>query len=137
MTRTNTTQSEQAAYDRARRRVREEREFWGHFWFFVVVMTVLVLVDLADGSEDGETLLGLDWAYFPLIGWGAFVVAHFLSGYVFNPRFGAGWEDRKVEEYVRREREQSDSSQSARGRSGLGVASTWHCDSEGQYEVST
>ncbi len=107
---TDATQAEQAARDRARRRVRAVRDFWGHFWFFAAVMTIFVLVDLADGSEGGDTLLGLDWAYFPLIGWGAFVVAHFLSVFVFDARFGAGWEDRKVDEYLEREKTRSERS---------------------------
>lgn len=102
-----TTETDQAAYERARRRVKAIRDFWGHFAFFAVVMTVFVLVDLVDGSDGGDTLLGLDWAYIPLIGWGAFVLAHFLSVYVFDARFSPGWEQRKVEEYVRKEQSRS------------------------------
>jgi hypothetical protein len=96
-------QEQLAAEDRARRRVREVRDFWGHFWFFAAVMSMFVLVDLVDGSDGGDRLLGLDWAYFPLIGWGAFVLAHFLSVYVLAARFSERWEDRKVAEYLERE----------------------------------
>lgn len=94
--------------ERAQRRMKEVRDFWGHFWFFAVVMTIFVVVDLVDGSDGGDRFIGLDWAYFPLIGWGAFVLAHFLSLFVFNRRFTENWEERKVQEYMRREQSDSD-----------------------------
>jgi hypothetical protein len=99
MTTETTQEARVAAVERARRRVKAVREFWGHFWFYVMVNTVFVLIDLADGTE-ADPFLGLDWAYFPLIGWGAFVLAQFLSVFWFDGRFNARWEERKLQQYT-------------------------------------
>ncbi len=99
MTFETTSMDHEAAVARARRRLKAVRDFWGHFWFYISVNTVFVLIDLADGTE-GDAFLGLDWAYFPLIGWGAFVVAQGLSVFWFEGRFGGRWEERKLQQYT-------------------------------------
>ena len=88
----------EAAYTRARRRVKEVRDFYGHLALYLIVNGVFVLIDLLDG-DDGETFLGLDWAYFMLIGWGVFVLGHFFSVFVFDRRlFGDAWQKRKTQQ---------------------------------------
>ena len=99
MTMESTREAREAAVERARRRVKAVREFWGLFWFYVIVNTVFVLIDLTDGTA-ADAFLGLDWAYFPLIGWGAFVLAQFLSVFWFDGRFNARWEARKLQQYT-------------------------------------
>jgi hypothetical protein len=43
-----------------------------------LVCTLLVVIDLVTGSEE-DTLLGLDWAFWPIAGWGLAVAIHGLS----------------------------------------------------------
>lgn len=99
MTTENLSNADEAAVERAQRRVKAVREFWGHFWFYVIVNAIFVLIDVADDSN-GDTFLGLDWAYFPLLGWGAFVLAQFISVFWFEGHFGARWEQRKLRRYT-------------------------------------
>lgn len=91
------------AYARAKKRVKDVRDFYGHLILYLVVNTIFVIVDLADGNNADPTFLGMDWAYFPVIGWGAFVVAHGASVF-FGKRLGAQWEERKMREYLEQER---------------------------------
>ncbi len=90
---------------RARKRVKDVRDFYGHVVIYLLVNTLLVIIDLADNSTGDDRLFGLDWAYFPLIGWGIFLLIDGLSTFRVGPLFlGADWEQRKLEQY--REEEQ-------------------------------
>jgi two-component system LytT family sensor kinase len=87
------------AMDRARDRARELREYYGHLVTYVLVCSLLVVIDLADGSA-GSTFLGLNWAYWPIFGWGIAIVIHTFA--VFSPM--RGWEDRKTQQLYEEER---------------------------------
>ena len=88
------------ALQRAQRRAKELREFYGHVVTYVVVNTALVIIDVVDSSA-GTSFLGLNWAYWPIIGWGIGLVIHALS--VFLPL--RRWEERKVQQLYEKERE--------------------------------
>ena len=92
------------AVQRAEKRVKKVRDFYGHLMAYLIVNTILVLIDVADGAGS-DAFLGLDWAYFPIIGWGIFVVLDAISTFGFGSRFfGAAWEERKLREYTEEER---------------------------------
>ena len=97
------TENHDPAMERARKKARQLREFYGHFLTYVLVSVLLVIIDLATGSA-GDTFIGLNWAYWPIFGWGIGVSIHAIS--VFLPaRSLGGWEERKVEELYERERQ--------------------------------
>lgn len=79
------------AMDFARRAVKERAEFYYHLMVYVFVNAILVIVDL--GVGDGR-FLGLDWAFWPILGWGLGLAGHGISTF-----FGEG----KVQEAYRRE----------------------------------
>lgn len=87
------------AMERARKQARRQREFYGHLVTYALVCTLLIVIDLAGGSQ-GSTFIGLDWAYWPVFGWGIFVALNAVQ--VLFPM--SGWEDRKAEELYERER---------------------------------
>jgi hypothetical protein len=90
---------------RARKRVKKVRDFYGHVMIYLLVNTLLVIIDLADSGTGDDRLLGLDWAYFPLIGWGIFLLIDGLSTFrVGRLFFGADWEQRKLAKYREMER---------------------------------
>lgn len=90
------------ALERARKRAKELREFYGHVATYVVVNTLLVVIDVVDGSA-GTSFLGLNWAYWPILGWGIAIVVHAVS--VFLPL--GRWEERKVQQLYDKERERN------------------------------
>jgi hypothetical protein len=89
------------ALDLARKRAKELREFYSHLITYVAVCTLLVVIDLADNSASDSEFLGLSWAYWPVLGWGIFVVVHAITTF-----FGvARWEERKVQQLYEKEKE--------------------------------
>ncbi len=88
------------AMERARKRARELRDYYKHLLTYVLVCTLLVVIDLADSSDGGETFLGLEWAYWPIFGWGIAIIIHTIS--VSTPL--GSWEERKAAELYEKER---------------------------------
>lgn len=94
------------AMERARKRAKELKEFYSHAFTYVAVCALLVVIDLVDGSA-GDTFLGLNWAYWPILGWGVAVVIHgATTGFAMSD-----WEDRKVAELYAKEHERDLQSQ--------------------------
>ena len=86
---------------RAERRLKRVREFYAHLFIYLAVMTLLVIIDVVGGTNSGSSVLGLDWAYWPMAGWGFFVVLDGLN----TARFTTKWEQRKLEQYMEEERQ--------------------------------
>lgn len=85
--------------DRAERRVKELKDFYSHLTTYILVCTLLVIIDLAASGSGQDTFLGLTWAYWPIFGWGVAVLFHAVSVF-FEP---TGWEERKVRQYMEKE----------------------------------
>ena len=85
-----------AAVERARKRVKELRDFYVHVAIYVVVNVGLVLLDLAQGD-------GLQWAYWVMIGWGIGLAAHAASVVVIESHGASRWEARKLAEFTEQE----------------------------------
>lgn len=87
------------AMEKARERARELKDFYKHLITYVLVCSLLVVIDLADSDVGSETFLGLNWAYWPIFGWGIAVIIHALS--VFIPL--GDWEERKARKIYEKE----------------------------------
>jgi hypothetical protein len=64
-------------------------DFWYHLMVFIFVNAWLVVVDRLGGANDG--FLGLDFAYWVVLGWGVGVAGHaisvFFDDYMVQERF--------------------------------------------------
>ena len=60
------------------RKVEALQNLMGHAAMFLLVNIVAVGIDLVDGAR-GDTVLGLDWAYWLLIPWTVLMVIHLSS----------------------------------------------------------
>ncbi len=87
---------EQQRYQRARERVEALRGFYVHALIFVLVNTMLFVIDLLSG--------GGWWFFWPLIGWGIGLGVHALNVLGFGGFLGKDWEERKTREFMDRER---------------------------------
>ena len=85
------------AMERARARARELRDFYGHLAVYLLVCVGLVFIDLVTGS-------GLNWAYWPAMGWGIAIGIHALT-VMSSATIGPEWEDRKAHELYEKERQ--------------------------------
>ncbi len=75
--------------EQARKRVEEERAFYGNLAAYLVVNTFLVALNVAAG--------GYFWAVWPLLGWGVGLGTHAIGTFGLPGR-GRGWAERRVRE---------------------------------------
>ena len=82
-------------YQAARRRVARMKEFYGHLLVYAIVNAGLFGIDTLTPGEA--------WFHWPLLGWGVGLAAHWAT--VFGPqrRFGADWEQRKIQQLMQRD----------------------------------
>ena len=92
---TDRTDHDQAV-ERARKRVKELRDFYVHLAIYLVVNAGLLVLDLLQGD-------GLQWAYWVIIGWGIGIAAHGVNVLVFESRSASRWEARKLAEFTDQE----------------------------------
>jgi hypothetical protein len=88
--------NEQTAYDRASRRVKEIKEFYGSLISYCIVIPVLVFINF-------RTFSGFQWFWFPMLGWGLGLVFHAFR--VFG--YGSSWEERKIQEILKKDQDKS------------------------------
>jgi hypothetical protein len=84
-------------YERAKKRVQNLKDFYTHLTVYILVNILLVIINLI--SFNGHW-----WFFYPLLGWGIGLTAHGVSTLAYS-RFGAGWEERKIKEYMEKDKE--------------------------------
>lgn len=93
------TQFDDAAWTRAKARAAAQAEFAIHLVVYVLVCGLLVGIDLAGGTS-GRTVLGLDWAFWPVGGWGIGLILHAVA----TLGLGQGWQQRRAAHLYEEER---------------------------------
>lgn len=86
---TLTVTSENAAYARAKKRVEELKGFYGNLTAYCIVIPTLAIINY-------NTFWGVQWFWFPMLGWGLGVSFHAFG--VFG--YGKAWEERKIQEII-------------------------------------
>lgn len=87
--------NEEARRARARKRVHSIKAFAIHATVFALVNAILIAVNIANGPPW--------WAQWPFIGWGLGVLGHAIAVYARTPQRLASWEERKIEELIKRD----------------------------------
>jgi hypothetical protein len=77
---------------RARRRLAALKGFYIHLFVFAVVLTGLLVINLAAG--------GPWWVLWVLLGWGLGILAHAVTVFGRTPRAIADWEERKLRQFM-------------------------------------
>lgn len=80
------------AYERAQKRVKEIKGFYGNLISYCIVIPFLIIINLVTSSKH-------IWFYFPMLGWGIGLAAHGMSVFA----IGKNWEDRKIREILEKE----------------------------------
>lgn len=78
-------------YQKAKKRVTELREFYGHLSVYVIVNLGLFLINMMMSPESL-------WFFWPLMGWGIAIALHALR--VFGGKFDSNWEEKKIAELM-------------------------------------
>lgn len=77
----------------ARRQVQRLRGFYHHLLVFAVVNTGLAAINLLVSPARL-------WFYWPLLGWGVWLVLHAFATFGHGRWLGAEWEERKVRQLL-------------------------------------
>lgn len=82
----------QQSYERARKRVKELKEFYTHLLVYIFVNIMLIIINLL---TDPSYL----WFIYPLLGWGIGIAAHGVNTFGIN-KWGRDWEEKKIKELI-------------------------------------
>ncbi|HCM34929.1 2TM domain-containing protein [Chryseobacterium sp.] len=88
-----TFSKETTAYERASKRVKELKEFYGNLTSFCIVIPFLALLNII-------TAPGYLWFLWPMFGWEIGIAFHAVS--IFG--IGKSWEEKKIKELMDQER---------------------------------
>lgn len=88
--------SENNAYFKAKERVKEIKEFYGHLISYCIVIPFLIFINY-------YTYWKFQWFWFPLFGWGLGLTIHAFS--IFG--YGSNWEERKIAEIMAKEKQKN------------------------------
>lgn len=92
--------NEEDKYDLARKKVEKIKDFYGNLISFIVVNIFLIIINLYTTPDHL-------WFYWPLLWWGIGVVFHGLKTFEVFPVFGKDWQEKKIQEYMDKEKENS------------------------------
>jgi hypothetical protein len=88
-------------YIRAKNKVDKEKGFYSHFAIYILVNIAITAVkvwnDLDSWDSFTNELTTIDVLSSWVI-WGIFLILHFISF-----KYGQGWEERKIQEYMNKE----------------------------------
>jgi len=84
---------ESLAYEKATRRVKELKGFYGNLTSYVLVISFLAVLNVL-------TSPGYLWFFWPMIGWGLGIAAHAVTTF----GIGKDWEERKIKELIEEDR---------------------------------
>ena len=89
--------TEEERYYRAQKRVEEIKQFYQHLTVYLLCNPIVIAVNLMTSPE---------YLYFwwSLLGWGMAVVLHGLKVFNFGLFFSKEWEDRKLKEFMEKEK---------------------------------
>lgn len=93
---------EQEKYDRAAKKVKRIKGFYSHLLVYVVINIMIVIINIQN-LDDGESYF--QWHNFTTLGfWGIGLLAHGMSVFMPDIVLGKNWEERKIKEYMDKQR---------------------------------
>ena len=85
-------------YKRAKEKVEELKGFYSHLITFIAVNIFLAIINFLTNP-------GFWWFLFVTFFWGIGLIIHGLSVFMKRGIFSKEWEDRKIKEYMEKEKE--------------------------------
>lgn len=93
---------EQKRLEKAQKKVEDIKGFYKHLAAYILVNAFLLIMQ-AINLDPGEKFWS--WRTFiTAISWGLGLLAHWLNVYSRNVFFGKDWEERKIQEYMERDK---------------------------------
>lgn len=91
-------ENEQDRYLKAKKKVEEIKGFYASLTAYIVVNTVLIIINIATSPDK-------IWFIWPLLGWGMGVLFHGMKVFNYSPFLGKNWEERKMQEFLNQEKQ--------------------------------
>jgi len=88
---------ENSKYVRALEKVEKLKEFYQNLASYCIVIPFLIFINLRFSP-------GFYWFWFPIFGWGMGLAFHFLEVNNYNIFLGKNWEDRKIKEMMKEDK---------------------------------
>jgi two-component system LytT family sensor kinase len=88
---------ENSKYVRAVEKVEKLKEFYQNLASYCIVIPFLIFINLRFSP-------GFYWFWFPIFGWGMGLAFHFLEVNNYNIFLGKNWEDRKIKEIMKEDK---------------------------------
>jgi len=82
---------------KAKKRVKRVKEFYIHLIVYLCVNSFFIIITLINSSDNY-------WFLLPLLGWGIGLFADAANTFNFIPFLNKEWENRKIKEYMEKER---------------------------------
>jgi len=94
---------EQDKYQRAKKKIQELKGFYIHLAVYIVINT-FILVNIYLHTHNFWK-----WPHFvTLAGWGIGLAFHAFKVFDYNPIFGKDWEERQIQKYIEKDKEEMD-----------------------------
>lgn len=84
---------ENAAYEKAARRVKELKSFYGNLTSYCIVIPFLFILNMLTSPREL-------WFYWPMLGWGIGLIAHGANTF----GIGKDWEEKKIRQLMEQEK---------------------------------
>ena len=91
-----TNQFDIEKYNKAKKRVKELKEFYSHLASDLVVSPFLIFINLYFSPKH-------IWFYWPMLGWGIGLFFHAVGVFNIIPFFGKDWEQNKINEILEKD----------------------------------
>jgi len=92
---------EDEKYKKAKERVKEIKDFYGHLLVYVVVNIGIFIINYIVSP-------GTYWFYWVLIGWGIGLAVHWVQVFGVGKILGEKWENKKIKEVMQEIEESED-----------------------------
>lgn len=80
------------AYDRAKKRMKEIKSFYGNLIAYCIIIPFLAIMNLITSPKNL-------WFFWPMLGWGIGLAAHGMGAFA----IGRNWEERKIREILEKQ----------------------------------
>ena len=79
-------------YDRAKKRMKEIKSFYGNLIAYCIIIPFLAIMNLITSPKNL-------WFFWPMLGWGIGLAAHGMGAFA----IGRNWEERKIREILEKQ----------------------------------
>lgn len=90
-------------FENAQARVRQKKQLYRHFVFFVAGAILLIIINLVLGIGKEITLFNIDWFVWAILLWTFFFLVHGINVFVLNRFMDKAWEQKQIDKLVQKQ----------------------------------